>query len=154
MDIMKRALLDFKNCALPTIDAANTLKDCLDFFYFNSAAVLHIFTPDENYGLQYNSGRNNESLLFFKVNDRKDWIAEMELSLLHYKKSLKSKKYSRDEADSSYEAVSRIYEKGRLERVKKRDEIYNDSEMYKKVREEIEKRKKENYDLLKQYNIL
>jgi len=118
MDIMKRALLDFKNCALPTIDAANTLKDCLDFFYFNSAAVLHIFTPDENYGLQYNSGRNNESLLFFKVNDRKDWIAEMELSLLHYKESLKSKKYSRDEADSSYEAVSRIYEKGRLERVK------------------------------------
>ena len=115
---MKRALLDFKNCALPTIDAANTLKDCLDFFYFNSAAVLHIFTPDENYGLQYNSGRNNESLLFFKVNDRKDWIAEMELSLLHYKESLKSKKYSRDEADSSYEAVSRIYEKGRLERVK------------------------------------
>ena len=78
----------------------------------------------------------------------------MELSLLHYKKSLKSKKYSRDEVDSSYEAVSRIYEKGRLERVKKRDEIYNDSEMYKKVMEEIEKRKKENYDLLKQYNTL
>ena len=42
-----------------------TIKDCLDLFYFNSAAVLHIFTPDENYGLQYNSGRNNESLLFF-----------------------------------------------------------------------------------------
>ncbi len=37
---------------------------------------------------------------------------------------------------------------------KKRDEIYNDSEMYKKVREEIEKQKKENYDLLKQYNTL
>lgn len=93
-------------------------------------------------GFNINSGRNNESLLFFKVNDRKDWIAEMELSLLHYKKSLKSKKYSRDEADSSYEAVSRIYEKCRLERVKNETKSIMIRKCIKRLGKKLKNRKK------------
>ena len=150
MNQMTKAVIDFKKYALPIISEVTSLRKCLDYFYFNNVGVLYMYSADEEFGLKYRNV-NNEALLYFKINDRSDWITEMNQKLLrieyHFKdldktERLKKIKEEREELN-----------KARENRIFKRDNIFNDSELLKRIENELISRKANNLKKLQEYDI-
>lgn len=133
---------------LPVLDNVVSLRGCIDFCNIHCSANLILYSPDENFGIKYDSGKSSEGLLYIKIDDHSDMTKEIQKSLTLQNEFIKDNKSS-----VSFDNLCRIYEEQRKVTVEKRDSIYNVPELYKKVLDELERRKRINIEALRAYGI-
>jgi hypothetical protein len=132
---------------IPMFDKITDFEKCIE----NSDIIgmdISIF-DDENFGVQYPNNYCNEGLLLIKANNRDDFVKrnQNQLAVIEY-----NKKIGRGPIPN--EKITEIFEERRIEYITKRDNIYNNPNLYKKALSELERRKAENIETLKSYGLM
>lgn len=149
IDAFSEALKDTMLYIIPVLSKASTLEKCITFFKTHTVR-MQIYSPNDNYGIKSDSGRSSEGLLYFAVDDHSDMMYEMNRNLEFFKMTSEN---HRTNIQRDYETHYKISNEARMKWVEKRDEIYNDKELYGQVMKEIEERKIRNTEMLKKYGI-
>ena len=135
---------------IPVLSKVSTLRKCITFFRTHNTLNMWIYSPKQDYGINSYEGRNSEGLLYFVIDDHSDMTLEMNLNLEFFKKTSEN---HRTNIRRDYETQYKISNEARIKRIKERDEIYNDKELYEEVMKEINDRKSRNADALKSYGL-
>lgn len=134
---------------IPVINKVCTLKMCVSFFSTYTSRMC-IYSPVENFGIKNYEGRNSEGLLYYIVDDHSDMKLEMEINLAYEKNLINDKK---NVIRRDYDDICKMANNTRIKQIKKRDEIYNDKDLYEQVMKELMDRKIRNTETLKKYGI-
>jgi hypothetical protein len=143
---VKFSLKVTKEIMLPILDKMTDFEKCIE--YDEIIGIDTAIFDDENFGTDYYSNHYNEGLLLIKTNNQDDFIErkQKELDMIEY-----NKKMGRGPIPSK--RVFELIEEGRIEQITKRDNIYNNPELYKKALSELEKRKVANTATLRSYGL-
>jgi hypothetical protein len=135
-----------KKIMLPLLDKMTDFEKCIEY---NEIIGMNINVyDDENFGTDYYSNFYNEGLLLIKTDNHDDFIKkkQKDIDIIEY-----NKKMGRGPIPS--ERIFELLEEGRIERIRKRDNVYNNPELYKKALSELEKRKAANTATLRSYGL-
>jgi hypothetical protein len=135
-----------KKIMLPMLDKMTDFEKCIE--YNEIIGMNTAVFDDENFGTDYYSNFYNEGLLLIKTDNHDDFIErkQKKLDMIEY-----NKKMGRGPIPS--ENIAELFEERRIERIRKRDNIYNNPELYKKALSELEKRKAANIATLRSYGL-
>lgn len=144
---MKYAMEETKKVMLPVFNKVTSLNSAIKYFdMFHSALIFPPEYQKDRDG--FCCGEFDEGLLYIKTNNHDDFIEE-------YQKKLAKEMEAIEKGESlwSSDKIRGILEEGRLEKVLKRDEIYNNPEIYAKALVELEQRKATNIESLRSYGL-
>lgn len=124
-----------KQYIIPVMDNIASLRDCVGHFMIYQSPIMNIIPEeDDQFG-------DNESLLYFKIDDHSDMTHEFTQYLACHK------------SFNDYNTLFKHSEEYRKELIQKRDAIYNNNEQYQRIISEISSRKKANIEKLQQYGL-
>jgi hypothetical protein len=146
-----------KNLLFPTINEIITLKKCVKYFYDINTAMVNYYIKNDlkTFGNEYQN-IHNEWLLPIKVLTCDEFIEirehYIELNLMKTAQDIKdgNSGYSKEDFD---EKVKKSNEEKPI-RIAKAKKMYADKEWCDSVLVELERRKKENIERLKSYNLI
>ncbi len=129
------ALSQTKQYIIPVMDNIASLRDCVEHFMIYQSPIMNIIPEEDDlFG-------DNESLLYFKIDDHSDMTYEFSQYLTCHKQF------------TDYNTLFKHSEEYRKELIQKRDAIYNNNEHYQRIISEISSRKKANIEKLQQYGL-
>ena len=145
INAFEEALDKTKMLMLPVFDGITNLYDFVEFYEVFQESSL--FAPDYVNG-DFDKLPSAEGLLYIKTDNHDDFIER-------YRERLSIKKVLIEKGRSlwKYEDYVKTLEEGRIERIKKRDAIYQNPEIYEKAQIELQKRKESNIKILRSYGL-
>lgn len=129
---------------LPTLNEVTTLEACIEYHHKLNMS-MNIY-DDEDFGNKNGNNFYNEGLLYIKTNNHDDFKEKTKKSLARLAHRIETGMIG-----GSYEHISERYEESRLCQVTRRDNIYNNPELYAKALAELERRKLVNTETLRSY---
>ncbi len=145
-----RALSDsleqFQINSLPTLDKICNLRTVIDFYLIYCSSLIFLYPIEEFFN---NSDKNNENLLYFKIDDHSDMTLEFNKHIKIQRELRKNRK----DFEADFKSFCNRAENYRINQIDKRDAIYNDPVVYQQVMEELERRKQSNIEKLTSYGL-
>ena len=145
-----RALSDsleqFQINSLPTLDKICNLRTVIDFYLIYCSSLIFLYPIEEFFN---NSDKNNENLLYFKIDDHSDMTLEFNKHIKIQRELRKNRK----DFEADFKSFCNRAENYRINQIDKRDAIYNDPVVYQQVMEELERRRQANIEKLKSYGL-
>lgn len=140
------ALEQFQINSLPTLDKICNLRTVIDFYLIYCSSLNFLYPIEEFFD---NSDKDNESLLYFKIDDHSDMTVEFNKHIKLQRELRKNRK----DFEADFKAFCNRAENYRINQINKRDAIYNDPVVYRQVMAELERRKQSNIEKLKFYGL-
>ena len=145
VNAFEEALDKTKMLMLPVFDGITNLYDFVEFYEVFQESLL--FPPDYING-DFDKLPSAEDLLYIKTDNHDDFIER-------YRERLSIEKVLIEKGRSpwKYEDKVKSLEERRIRRIKKRDAIYQNPEIYEKAQIELQKRKESNIKILRSYGL-
>lgn len=133
------SLEQFQINSLPTLDKICNLRTVIDFYLIYCSSLIFLYPIEEFFD---NSNKDNESLLYFKIDDHSDMTLEFNKNIKIQRELRKNRK----DFEADFKSFCNRSENYRINQIDKRDAIYNDPVVYQQVMEELERRRQANIE--------